>query len=427
MHSIINYDRNLVRPPKFSALVAWYDASQITGLADNDPVTTWADLSGNGYDLAQATAGNKPLYKTGSGSPYVYFDGTNDYMAKTFGATYTQPNTIILLFQLRDSAGAVNQVVFDGIDANRNVLYHNATHPHMFSLFAGNSIYNYTYPEIGKYCIFTNIFNGVSSLFRSSKSPIFLNGDAGTSSLTGLTLGCRYTSLEQYAKINVAELMVYSKLLSSYEIYQIEDYLSQKWGLKTYSLHATDNFTRIDSATNMGNCLSNQVWVAGSYQDANNPTIGISSNKGYFPATPGTDSHAYIESGISDCVITAKITFDSGADSDKGIVFRRVDGDNYFYLHVNSAVDSLVLSRCLAGVRSDIATQAGMTIGLGNTVWLRCYVSGTSINCGMTNGSVTQYIETTDANLTGATKHGLYNASGILGAFSYFAVEDYPF
>jgi len=61
----------------------WLKADAIVGLADADPVATWPDSSGYGNDLAQATSGNRPLYKTGilNGKPAVLFDGANDYLS----------------------------------------------------------------------------------------------------------------------------------------------------------------------------------------------------------------------------------------------------------------------------------------------------------------------------------------------------------
>jgi len=44
--------------------VGHWSADTITGLEDGDPVGTWPDQSGNGNDLTQATAANKPTYKT---------------------------------------------------------------------------------------------------------------------------------------------------------------------------------------------------------------------------------------------------------------------------------------------------------------------------------------------------------------------------
>lgn len=62
--------------------VLWFDASKITGLNDGDAVGTWNDSSGNGYDATQATADNKPIYKTNiiNGYPVVRFDGSNDVL-----------------------------------------------------------------------------------------------------------------------------------------------------------------------------------------------------------------------------------------------------------------------------------------------------------------------------------------------------------
>jgi hypothetical protein len=61
-------------------LKVWLKADAITGLHDGDAVGTWSDQSGNGFDATQATAGNKPTYKTSilAGKPVVRFDGVGD-------------------------------------------------------------------------------------------------------------------------------------------------------------------------------------------------------------------------------------------------------------------------------------------------------------------------------------------------------------
>lgn len=72
-------------PKEISGLTLWFAADRLTGFNDGDAVTTWPDLSGNGYDVTQATAANKPLYKTGifKGRPALLFDGSNDYFENT--------------------------------------------------------------------------------------------------------------------------------------------------------------------------------------------------------------------------------------------------------------------------------------------------------------------------------------------------------
>lgn len=63
--------------------------------ADSDPVGQWRDLSGLGRHLAQATAANKPLLRTGGngldGRPVVSMDGSNDFLQATLttSATWT--------------------------------------------------------------------------------------------------------------------------------------------------------------------------------------------------------------------------------------------------------------------------------------------------------------------------------------------------
>lgn len=55
---------------------AWLDAKAITGLSDGDAVATWTDKTGNGNSATQATAGYRPIYKTGiiNGLPTVRFN-----------------------------------------------------------------------------------------------------------------------------------------------------------------------------------------------------------------------------------------------------------------------------------------------------------------------------------------------------------------
>lgn len=62
--------------------ILWLDASSLS-LSNNDPVTTWADISGNGNDLSQATASRQPTFRTSqiNGLPAVQFDGTNDFLS----------------------------------------------------------------------------------------------------------------------------------------------------------------------------------------------------------------------------------------------------------------------------------------------------------------------------------------------------------
>lgn len=62
---------------------AWWNAADIDGLADGDPIASWADSSGNGATMAQSLPASRPLYKINilNGLPVVRFDGLDDYLS----------------------------------------------------------------------------------------------------------------------------------------------------------------------------------------------------------------------------------------------------------------------------------------------------------------------------------------------------------
>lgn len=122
--------------------VAQYHAGVISGLADGDPVSTWADISGNGIDITAAST-VRPVYKTGIrvGHSIVRLDGSNDVLsssatsalALTAMSFVAVKSTVDSPFLAVASSGTLNQefLIYD------RVIYHhrsasnfrNLTHP----------------------------------------------------------------------------------------------------------------------------------------------------------------------------------------------------------------------------------------------------------------------------------------------------------
>lgn len=90
-----------IDPRSYPGLSMWYDASD-TSTITGSPVSQWADKSGNGRHLVQATAGQRPTTGTlvhslnsvtfagnnGASSQWMYVTGVNN-----------TPNTVIVVFQ----------------------------------------------------------------------------------------------------------------------------------------------------------------------------------------------------------------------------------------------------------------------------------------------------------------------------------------
>jgi len=86
-------------PSDISGLQFWVKADQIEGLADGDPISTWADQSGNGRDLT-AALGLRPTYKTGivNGLPVARCTTATDMRASAI-ITGTTARSIFLILK----------------------------------------------------------------------------------------------------------------------------------------------------------------------------------------------------------------------------------------------------------------------------------------------------------------------------------------
>ena len=83
-----------------SDLVLWLDASNLdyvfnTSLSDGEVVSTWLDLSGNGNNMVQSSAGSQPILNDDS----IVFDGSDDYLEV---ASFIETNENITKFVVLD-------------------------------------------------------------------------------------------------------------------------------------------------------------------------------------------------------------------------------------------------------------------------------------------------------------------------------------
>lgn len=218
-----------------SGLAMWFKADTL-GLADGTAVSTWADQSGNALDLTQATSGNRPLCKTAilNGLPVVRFDGVNDYLIRTTAnALFTSSAYSIFVVAVpRGGAGAFRGIVGNpGGTTNGYVLY--ASNANTLQI-------NYAGANTGTGAVAVGTpFVGATTC-DGSNTIVYLNGASAGSRTATYTpptvggefiIGANRQLLEFPFSGDVAEVVLYNRVVNSTERAAVTAYLGAKYGI----------------------------------------------------------------------------------------------------------------------------------------------------------------------------------------------------
>ena len=184
------------------------------------------DFSENGYDPSQFIQVSKPLYVANgfNGRPIMRFDGTNDYLSVSFGTSYTAPITVFLVHQCTATSGA-NIYLFDNLNTSSGLCLYNYG-----SILGTSASLRYTkakpYPNPIITCLESN----------DTSSILYEDGvqqDTGTNTITSsdsLALGAYY-GLSYYYKGDIAEMIMYNRLLTAAEKLQVTGNLKFYYGI----------------------------------------------------------------------------------------------------------------------------------------------------------------------------------------------------
>lgn len=139
-------------PPTFDATKYgtpqfWLDAASITGLNDGDPVTTWQDKSPNAYHLTQATATNRPTYRTNvqnglaavrfTGASQHHFTDRTDVFARSVSGTNDPLTAFVVMKNLGPLANFPAVFGSGTNNTHRDVLYFRSTANEQINLSRG--------------------------------------------------------------------------------------------------------------------------------------------------------------------------------------------------------------------------------------------------------------------------------------------------
>jgi hypothetical protein len=224
--------KGLFTPKDITGLGLWLAADKETTLADNDPVSSWTDFSGNNFHAVQTNATYKPLFKTNiiNGLPAIQFDNSDDFMTVNAGLSIGNDTNfgILIVYNTLGSYAASKRVI-NGTSNNWLMGPHQNLH----------RMYNGAFIEDGasddtdfRYMLVVGTA-GFGQSLRVNAADIGFNSN--TTAPGGIMICAQTETL--YG--NIPEIIAYlNTSLTGNNIIDLEKYVSTKYGLAyspTYS------------------------------------------------------------------------------------------------------------------------------------------------------------------------------------------------
>lgn len=219
--------------PYRTNLIAWYDASDLATITDagSGAVSAWADKSGSGYTLTEAT--NRPTTGTRSqnGLNVIDFDGTNDVLSSSCPTDDLTATTFVVA---KNDGFASGHGTLYGSNGNQGELLTINTSGAFNSEYQNvlNAVVAFFGPGTTNPFAVCSRWNGPTDVTIVSNTSQDGANTGGGSVFTGgrtLTLGGRSTSNTFDGWIG--EFLRYSAALSQRDVWSVLAYLIDKWAI----------------------------------------------------------------------------------------------------------------------------------------------------------------------------------------------------
>jgi hypothetical protein len=236
---------------------------------DGAAITSWADQSGNGIDVAQANSNQRPLYRNNimNGYPAVQFDfnnssGQNDFLTAPDNILLDNTTGLTIYTVIRSTnLGSARSIISKRTNVSVN-------HSYMFFFFSSNYLFldvqntdNRFDSSPASFTTGTNYLLGFmydGTLASSQRSKIYSAGQlikTSTESASAiadnnspLVIGATHTTDARAFGGYMSEIIIYRKALNRTERILVDNYLSAKYAinLSTKDLYTMDNLLNGD-------------------------------------------------------------------------------------------------------------------------------------------------------------------------------------
>lgn len=231
------YPVELISPDDLDNMEGWYKADSLS-LSDGGTVTTWSDSSSASSDLS-ATTGNEPTYHEDilNGYPVVRFDPSSSIQYLTtsaYSSALTQPTSMFIVWKLTNTKSTRSeQVVVTGQSAGSTQKVSVRTDDRLLMTAGDGGNERLTYPHdvpFSEFILTSALFNQTQGEFWEN-GELIRRGNIGTNDLDGLTVGAASGGSAGGFYGDIAEIIIFSDLLTKQERAGIEVYLANKYAL----------------------------------------------------------------------------------------------------------------------------------------------------------------------------------------------------
>jgi hypothetical protein len=216
-------------PRSIADLAVWYDASVASSITIATGVEQWNDLSGNDRHLTQTITNNQPAYITNllNGKPALRFDGSNDSLS----ASFTLGTNTRVFCVGNYLANTVNRTLFDGPAGNTgNTMRHYISTTTRPGAFGGAALVAAADTTVTGWFIWETVFAGLGGLLIRDGVTL-ASGNIGTASPGGVRLGIFGNGSSNPANCEIAEFLIYSRVISNSESARVRSYLGRKYAI----------------------------------------------------------------------------------------------------------------------------------------------------------------------------------------------------
>ena len=215
-------------------LMLWLDASDTSTITESSgSVSNWADKSSNGYNFPQSTGGLQPQTEvdTQNSLNVLTFNGSKELNWDAgFVDTFNGSSTMFVVSKRDVDSGSQGLMSSEN---NKLVLFYAA--PAGEIDFRSN---NAVAASVTATSVTTTNYNVIRSRRSGTTQAVAVNGGAeftntNGSDITGVTDGLIGATDGGSNKLTgkIAEIIVYGRSLTATEITNVENYLSNKWGI----------------------------------------------------------------------------------------------------------------------------------------------------------------------------------------------------